>query len=400
MLDITEAESLIRENTCIADEIRCNLGEAVGAVLREDVAAERDQPPMDRVMMDGIAIRHQSWLAGQRAFSILGVQAAGQEPKSLEDPMGCIEVMTGASLPAGCDCVIPVERVSRRQDRALLEHGYQPEIHQFVHPQGSDYAAGAVLLRAGALLRSPEIAVLAATGRDQVWVTRRPRVSIISTGDELVSPGQVPARHQIYSSNDVAMAAALARFIDSPARTLHMPDDPAKLTHGIGQELELSDLLVLSGGVSMGKFDFLPRVLGELGVRQVFHKIRQRPGKPMWFGVGPAGQSVFALPGNPVSALTCLHRYVLPAIRNATGMQPAAPPTATLATAFDFAPDLACFLPVKIRYDSRGLLSAEPRPTNTSGDFSSLTGTDGFLELIRTRQHFPSGWTADFYPWL
>jgi len=399
MLDITQAESLIRENVVIAGEVRCKLGAAVGSVLREDVAADRDQPPMDRVMMDGIAIRHQSWLAGQRAFLILGVQAAGQTPTSLKDPLACIEVMTGASLPAGCDCVIPVERISRQQDRALLEDGYQPEIGQFIHPRGSDYRAGAMLLRAGTLLRSPEIAVLAATGRDQILVARRPRVSIISTGDELVSPGQVPAGHQIFSSNDSAMAAALAQIIDGPARALHVPDEPARLTHDIRQELERADMLVLSGGVSMGKFDFLPRVLGEVGVREVFHKIRQRPGKPMWFGIGPAGQAVFALPGNPVSALTCLHRYVLPAIRNAMGMRPPAPPRAALASAFDFPPDLACFLPVKIRYDSSGVLCAEPRPTNTSGDFSGLAGTDGFVELIRTQKHFPSGWTADFYPW-
>lgn len=400
MLDIVEAEALIREHVSPLDPVRCALSAAGGAVLREEISADRDQPPMDRVMMDGIAVRHRSWLEGQRAFAVAGVQAAGHAPSSLDDPLSCIEVMTGSCLPTGSDCVIPVERIRRQQDRALLEDGYRPEAGQFIHPRGSDYSAGDTLLRIGTLLRSPEISVLAANGRDTVLVSRRPRVSVISTGDELVPPGQPLASHQIHSSNDSAMAAALDHLAERPVRTINVPDDPARLVHDIARELKCSDVLVLSGGVSMGKFDFLPRVFREIGVTEIFHKIRQRPGKPMWFGLGPDGQPVFALPGNPVSALTCLHRYVLPAIRNAMAMRQPPPRRAALASSFEFAPDLACFLPVRIRYDSKGTVSAEPRPTNTSGDFSGLTETDGFLELIRTRQHFPAGWTAEFYPWL
>lgn len=400
MLDVARAETLIREHLIPLDSLRLRLDLAAGAVLAEDIFADRDQPPMDRVTMDGIAIRHQSWREGQRTFSILGIQAAGMPAVDLDDDQGCFEVMTGACLPTGCDCVIPVERVQRDGGRARLAAEYQPERGQFIHQRGSDYTAGTPLLAAGTLLRSPEIAVLAATGRDAVTVTQRPRISIISTGDELVAPGQPIASHQIRSSNDVAMAAPLTRIGVGPVRTLRIADDRAHLAHDIGRELEQSDILVLSGGVSMGKFDFLPEVFATLHVSQVFHRVRQRPGKPMWFGTGRRGQMVFALPGNPVSALTCLHRYVIPAISEAMAATDLPRPLAILGAAYEFLPHLSCFLPVKIRYDRGGQAVGEPCPTNTSGDFASLTRTDGFIELPAEMQHFPAGWAAPFYPWL
>jgi len=400
MLDVARAEALIREHLIPLETVRCRLDLAAGSVLAEDIVADRDQPPMDRVTMDGIAIRHQSWREGRRNFRILGTQAAGQPAVNLGDDQGCFEVMTGSCLPAGCDCVIPVERIQRDGEHARLAVEYEPERGQFIHPRGSDYAAGAPLLAAGTLLRSPDIAVLAATGKDAVTVTQRPRISIISTGDELVVAGQPVASHQIRSSNDVAMAAALHRIDLGPVRTLHVADNREHLAHDIGRELEQSDILVLSGGVSMGKFDFLPEVFAALGVSQVFHRVRQRPGKPMWFGTGPGGQMVFALPGNPVSAITCLHRYVIPAIHEAMAARDLPQALAVLGAAYEFSPDLSCFLPVKIRYDRDGRAIAEPCPTNTSGDFASLTRTDGFVELPAETQHFSEGWTAKFYPWL
>lgn len=400
MLDVARADALIKEHVRPLGTVRCPVGKAAGMVLAETVQADRDQPPMDRVMMDGIAIRHQAWLEGSRLFRILGTCAAGQPSVTLQDIQACFEVMTGACLPVGCDCVIPVERITREDGGARVEAGYDPAPGQFIHPRGSDYRTGTRLLHPGTLLRGAEMAVIAATGLESVVVARRPGVSIISTGDELVAAGQPVADHQVRSSNDVAMSASLARMGIEGIRSLRIADDQTRLLHDIGRELEDSEVLVISGGVSMGKFDFLPDVLRRLGVTQIFHRVRQRPGKPLWFGTTARGQAVFALPGNPVSALTCLHRYVLPAIRRAMNM--ADPPRlrAVLAAAFEFEPHLACFLPVKIRYDREGRVLAEPRPTNTSGDFASLTRTDGFVELTADRQHFPAGWNAEYYPWL
>ncbi len=399
MLDVARADTLIREHISPLGPRRCQIGQAAGMVLAETVEAERDQPPMDRVMMDGIAISHRAWQEGRRQFRVLGTQAAGHPAVALDDRQACLEVMTGACLPVGCDCVIPVERIERDGEHASVEADYEPAPGQFIHPRGSDYGAGTKLLRPGTLLRGAELAILAANGMESVMVARRPGVSIISTGDELVAAGRPVADYQVRSSNDTAMAASLARFGLDRIRTLRVADDEDRLLHGIGRELEESDLLVLSGGVSMGKFDFLPGVLDRLSVRQIFHKVRQRPGKPMWFGTTAAGKAVFALPGNPVSALTCLHRYVIPAIRRAMGGDPPLL-RATLAASYDFEPELSCFLPVKIGYDREGRVMAEPCPTNTSGDFASLTRSDGFVELPAEVRHFPPGWTADYYRWL
>jgi molybdopterin molybdotransferase len=159
------------------------------------------------------------------------------------------------------------------------------------------------------------------------------------------------------------------------------------------------DVVLITGGVSKGKFDFLPAELDAQGVRKIFHGVAQRPGKPLWFGLNPEGKPVFALPGNPVSAYTCLYRYVLPALQHASGQTPPAPRRAALAKAVTFKPKLGYFLPVRVASGGRGELLATPDPSNTSGDFSGLVGTDGFVELPADKTEFPAGTVAPFYPW-
>ena len=160
-----------------------------------------------------------------------------------------------------------------------------------------------------------------------------------------------------------------------------------------------TDVLVLSGGVSMGKADFVPDVLASLGVNVVFHKISQRPGKPMWFGIGPGGQVVFALPGNPVSSLVCCRQYVLPALFAASGRVPAKSYSAVLSEDVVFNPDLTCFLPVKTATDEAGAIRATPVVTNTSGDFAALSGTDGYVELPKEEINFPQGTAVRLHRW-
>jgi molybdopterin molybdotransferase len=163
--------------------------------------------------------------------------------------------------------------------------------------------------------------------------------------------------------------------------------------------LESNDVLILSGGVSMGKFDFVPQVLTELGVRCVFHKIQQRPGKPMWFGVRGDGKVVYALPGNPVSTIMCLHRYVLPGLQHAMQLAPPELETITLAADAKAHNELAVFMPIKLQHDATGALRALPRPTRGSGDFISLLGTDGFIELPPSEGMITTGTTVPLYRW-
>lgn len=397
-IDIAEAAALVSQHMPGWPAERVPLDEALGAVLREPVHAERDQPPFDRVMMDGLACRHAD-LAGEQALAVAGTQGAGQPVLALAAPGQCIAVMTGAALPAGADTIVPVERTRRDGERASVEPGYAAAPGQYIHRQGSDHRAGDRLLSPGIRIGPAELAILTIGGRADVAIGRWPRIALVSTGDELVEPGQPLARTQIRASNDRALGGALrARGFARLSRAL-LPDDPAVLEQRIGELWRDSDVLVLSGGVSMGEFDHVPRVLAALGMRLVFHKVLQRPGLPFWFGVAPDGKPVFALPGNPVSSLSCLVRYVIPGLWQALGAAPLPPPQVALAAGFDFAPDLGCLLPVRLVAGADGTRRAQPCPTNTSGDFTGLHGTDGFVELPRGQDHYPAGYVADFWAW-
>lgn len=398
-IDVAEAAALIRARMPRWPAVAVPLGEAAGEVLRETVVAERDQPPFDRVTMDGIALRHEGFARGRRRFRVTGTQGAGAAALAVASDDDCVEVMTGAALPTGADTIVPVERLRREGDEAVIEADYPAVAGQFIHRQGSDHRAGAELLGPGIVLGPPEMAILTIGGSATVRVARRPAIAVISTGDELVDPGTPITPAQIRSSNDRAILAALGGRGFRTTTRARLPDDPEILRREIGALLAGHDVLVLSGGVSMGQFDHVPRILAELGVAIVFHKVLQRPGLPLWFGLSADGKPVFALPGNPVSSLTCLVRYALPALVESLGVAPAPMRRVRLAREYRFAPDLTCFLPVVLAWDDDGHVTAEPRPTNTSGDFVGLKGTDGFVELPRGTDVFPAGYAADFHAW-
>lgn len=397
--DVGDAEALIRERIRALPAHRVALADAVGGTLREPVRAERDQPPFDRVTMDGIAIAFRDWQSGVRSFEVIGLQAAGAPPMTLSAPGQCVEIMTGAMLPAGADAVIPVERITREAGRANVEPNLDVSARQFIHPRGSDRPAGSPLLEPGTVLNPPEVAILASAGRAEVEVDVKPRVAVISTGDELVEPGQPVAAHQIRSSNEWAIAAALERRCRATVTRALLKDEREIMLERIAALHDENDVLVLSGGVSMGRYDLVPGVLEQLGVELVFHKIEQRPGRPMWFGMSRDAKPVFALPGNPVSTLVCLYRYVLPAIELALGRESPAHEIVRLAEDVRFEPDLTYFLPVMLRSAPDGVPLADPRPTNTSGDFVSLAGTTGFVELPRGDDVYARDLSVRLFRW-
>lgn len=371
---------------------------ADGRVLRQVVEAERDQPPFHRVMMDGIAISHTDFANGLRQFPIQGTQMAGEAAVTLQ-PGSCIEIMTGASLPVNADCIIPVERISVSDGMAILEDGYAAVAQQFIHPRASDHAAGSQLLAPGKLVSAMDIAVIASAGLTHVDVSRSPVVRVISTGNELVAAGEAIEPHQVRLSNGPAIQALLAQHGYPDCEHDHLLDERAVLRERIARHLNEADVVILSGGVSMGKADFVPEVLAELGVKKHFHRVSQRPGKPMWFGTGPDGQAVFALPGNPVSALVCCRHYVIPALAKASLAATQAPEFASLASDVTFKPDLTCFQPVRLISNAAGQVLAMPVKTNTSGDFTALSGSDGYVELVLGQSQFPSGTSVFLHRW-
>lgn len=398
MLTPAQAETLIEQHLACLPIESLPLTQAAGAVLRENIYAERDQPPFDRVAMDGIALATIGASGNAGRLRVCGTQNAGDPPQKLSDPGGCIEIMTGAMLPQGCDAVVPVEQIQRQGD--IAEIGRKPITPwQNVHRRGSDCRQGALLLSAGTRLTPPEVAIAASAGMARLRVSAQPMIVVISTGNELVEPGEQIAPHQVRRSNAYGITAALRQNGFTRVADDHVRDDEAQLTERLGFHLRTHDVLILSGGVSMGKLDLVPNVLENLGVNLVFHHVAQRPGKPMWFGVSQSGPAVFALPGNPVSTLVCLARYVLPALRAAMGQAPAETPRISLTAPAEVKVPLAYYLPVKLRSDDWGRTSAEPCPTNGSGDFTALAGTDGFVELPPGPNAFPKGFVARFFRW-
>ena len=399
MLTPAEADRLIGQHLqCLPIE-SLPLAQCAGAVLRENIYAERDQPPYDRVAMDGIALDSGAVGGGGRSFHIQATQAAGDAPLTLGAAADCIEVMTGAVLPAGCDSVVPVEQLTIADGEAQLAPDARIEPWQNVHRRGSDTRQGELLLRAGQRLRAPEIAIAASAGMARVRVASQPMLAVISTGNELIEPGEPVLAHQVRRSNAYAIVSALREHGFQRVADDHIRDDAGELRERLRFHLETHDVLVLSGGVSMGRFDLVPKVLGELGVRTIFHKVAQRPGKPLWFGVANSGAAVFGLPGNPVSTLVCLARYVLPALRGSLGQSPERAQRLALGAPVTVTPALTYFLPVRLEPDDWGRDWAVPAPTNGSGDFTALAGTDGFIELPPGPNTYAKGFVTRLYRW-
>jgi molybdopterin molybdotransferase len=399
VLEPAQADELIEQQLqCLPIE-SLPLAQCAGAVLRENVYAERDQPPFDRVSMDGIAVDSGAVRGGIRKLKIQATQAAGDPPLTLTDQGACIEVMTGAVVPSGCDSIVPVEQISIASGCAEIAADLNVEAGQNVHRRGSDSRQGALLLSSGSELRAPEIAIAASAGMARVRVSGQPMLAVISTGNELIEPGDPILPHQVRRSNAYAISAALRSHGFQRVADDHLLDDLAELRHRLKFHLETHDVLILTGGVSMGKMDLVPRALGELGVRTVFHKVAQRPGKPMWFGMSSGGTAVFALPGNPVSSIVCLTRFVLPALFTAMGRTRPLPEKMALGGPVNVGVSLTFFMPVRVEVDDWGRAWAVPKPTNGSGDFTALAGTDGFVELPPGPNVYPKGFVTRLHRW-
>lgn len=397
LISVAQAQALIAQHMPRFDSERVPLDEAAGRVLRQRVLAERDQPAFDRVMMDGIAVRCRAPM--QRRLRLAGLQLAGMGEHRLDDPEACIEVTTGAMLPAGSDCVIPVEQTRRDGEAYVLLEDYAPAKDQFIHPRGSDCRRGEVLLEEGARLRGPELGVLAANGVAEVEVTAVPSIAVVSTGDELVEVDAPLGPGQIRRSNDRALAATLRSHGLHRITLAQVVDDLQATTVALGELIERHRVVVLSGGVSMGQRDYVPAALEALGVRKVFHRVAQRPGKPMWFGVATNGHVVFGLPGNPVSALVGMTRYVRPAVEAAMGLTDAPVERVMLTEAVAVNTALTYFVPARVENDQLGRALATPTPVRTSGDFSSLPHTHGFVELTQGSSAVPAGTVVPFHRW-
>ncbi|MCB0384037.1 MAG: molybdopterin molybdotransferase MoeA, partial [Bdellovibrionales bacterium] len=399
MISVLEAQGLIFQATQLRPTAKADLHNPTYQVLAQDLCADSPLPPFDRVAMDGIAISMAGCEKNQTRFSIEGIQRAGEPQKKMESPTSALEVMTGAVLPAGCDTVIRYEDLKIENGVAEITDLRAMESGKNIHKKGSDHQKGEVIVPKGNLLTGPVWAVAASVGCDPVEVVSRPKVAVVSTGDELVDPKCQPESHQIRRSNSFAIQASLYSRGYCEVDVFHLPDQVEVVTRELDRCLSKYDVLIMTGGVSMGKFDFIPAALRDLKVREVFHKVKQKPGKPFWFGVSAENKPVFALPGNPVSSLICLHRYVLPALDRAMGLAEKCHEYAVLQEEVVFKKPLALFQPIKLKFSPEGQILATPVRGNGSGDFSSLALSDGFVELPDNKESFAKGEAYALFRW-
>jgi len=395
MITVEEAEKIILAQATDygAEIIPFEL--ALGRVLAENIKADRDLPPFDRVTMDGIAVNYDAVADGISTFKIKATQAAGDEPVEIEENDECVEIMTGAMLPASADTIIRYEDLSLRAGLATLVT-QEVKRGQNIHYKGKDKKHNDQVAGIGQVITPALISMVASVGETELRVKKLPRVVIISSGDELVEVDQIPSPYQIRRSNNYTVKAVLQQH-NIEANMLHLPDDPEVIKKQLKTCLENYDVLLLSGGISMGKFDYMPKALEELHVESFFYKVQQRPGKPFWFGKHNKGPLVFAFPGNPVATFMCLHRYFLPWLNASVGKEPQITMRAVLNNRVSFHHPLKYFLQVKLHQNEYCQLVATPVEGNGSGDFANLTDTDAFMELPAQRNEFKKGEVFKIY---
>ena len=391
MISVSKATEIVLNNLFEPGIVAVKLADACGRVLQEEVRADRDFPPFNRVTMDGIAYQYESWKKTKKGMAVEGVQMAGTPQLTLQNTNACLEVMTGAMLPENTDTVTRYEDVefSEENGQKVAKITEPPKAGQDIHLQGIDRKKGEVLLSPGQKLGPAEIAVAATVGKTILKVSAWLRIALVTTGDELVSVAETPKPYQIRQSNVYALQAALDT-LNIPAQLLHFPDNKEATIKGIRQALTENDVLILSGGVSKGKRDYVPEALEACGVNKHFHKVEQRPGKPFWFGTTTGGKAVFALPGNPVSTFMCFYKYIRPWLLRSAGLPEASSLSAILQEDVQFEAPLTYFLQVKLSIEG-GQLRAQPMQGHGSGDFANLMLCDGFLELPPGQNHFKSG---------
>jgi len=361
--------------------------DALGLVLAQEVKTDREYPPFDRSTRDGYAVRSGEVKLGAQLKCVGEIKAGDTVTEALSAGT-CVQIMTGAAVPAGADAVVMIEYTQREGNLVRFERAAQAG--QNIVPRGSEARAAQTILKPGMRLGFAELALAAQVGATQLQCAKRPRVAILSTGDEVVLIDQQPGSFQIRNSNSVSLAAQVRIAGGAPIVLGNAPDRVEDLGEKIERGLK-EDALVLTGGVSMGKYDLVESVLKALGAEFFFDAVAIRPGKPAVFAICQ-GKPVFGLPGNPVSTMVTFQLFVTPAIDLLSGADAHPLPLveARLAQALNERPGLTHFLPARIEWHG-----AEPQVSGLkwqgSGDIAALAGANCFLVVPAERGKIASG---------
>jgi molybdopterin molybdotransferase len=369
--------------------------QALGRVLAENIAADRNYPPFNRSTRDGFAVRSADTSHAGAKLRLIGESRAGTAFHGTVEPGTCVQIMTGAALPRGADAVVMIEHVRIDGDTVVFGQPAQPH-HNFVLA-GSETRAGEVVVKAGTKLGYAEVAMAAQVGRSRIIVSKRPRVAILSTGDEVVVVDQTPGPFQIRNSNTVSLAAQVALAGGEPILLGIAPDEVGQLRVLIERGLE-ADMLVLTGGVSVGKYDLVEQVLRELGAEFFFDALAIRPGKPAVFG-WCKGKPVFGLPGNPVSTMVTCELIVVPGIELMSGHKPEPLPLfkAKLVHPIEQRAALTHFLPARVTWPS-GEPTVSILHWEGSGDIGAVVRSNCFLVVHEAKLKLAAGEWVDVLP--
>jgi len=392
MISVKEAQELVLQRASLFLVETIDIEQAYGRTLAEDMVADRDYPPFNRAAMDGYAFRSKE-ASEVTEWEITGDLFAGHQWDKAIEKGQCIKIMTGATTPSELDCIVQVELASVANGKVSFPNA-PTRPWQNIARKGEDCASGDRILKAGTQLYPTEIATLAVLGKKEIKVLRNPKLAILSTGDELVPVGDPVSPFQIRDSN----AHSLTAFFQS----LHIPishkaivkDTPEMLEEAL-QKVISYDIIILSGGVSMGDADYVPGILQKIGIQKVFHKVQLRPGKPLWFGQNPNGGVVFGLPGNPLSCQVCFKLFIEPYVRKCAGLESKNQLVYPIAFAKKKKVKLDEYFPVELQ---NGVLY--PIRFNGSGDITSTLGSTGLALHPIHVEDLPEGTLLEYISWV
>lgn len=380
MISTDDALRIVLESVAPLGVERVTILDALGRVLAEEIRSSRDIPGFDNSAMDGYAVRAADIATASDAhpvrLTVVETVPAGRMPTHQVGPGQCARTMTGAPIAPGADAIVQVERT--RGDGSTVEILAPAEAAAFIRPRGEDLRAGEPVMAPGKTLSPADLGTLASLSRSMVGVYRKPRVAIVATGDELVDIDQIPTGAQVVNSSAYALSGAI-REAGGEAVILRVARDTKGEVRERLEEAMAFDVVLSTGGVSVGQFDFVKGVLDDLGMRTLFHGVAQRPGRPLKFGTIGA-RPVFGLPGNPVSTLVCFYLYVGPALRRMGGRAEVGLVRVCVRCAADIklANNLTEFVRVKLERQGGEYLAA-PTGNQGSGILSSLSRADGLL---------------------
>ncbi len=395
MITVEEAKNIIFNQQLVRKIEEVDFEKSMGCTLAEDIVAESAMPPFNRVTMDGIAIHFLDYTQGIRSWIVVQTQYAGQETTTISKVGECVEIMTGAVLPNGCDTIIRYEdlneSINSNKEKVFELSDVDVKQGQNIHVLGSDKKQGDIILQKGQVIGATDIALLATVGMQKVFIYKKLSIVVIATGDELTNINETPSTYQIRASNHLMIAAVLsAQGFDCDSFLRR--DDLGQLQELLEKCLQQYDIIVLTGAVSKGKADFIPAILANLSVTKLFHGVAQRPAKPFWFG-RKAQCLVFAMPGNPVSAAVCTYVYLLPFIDKQQGIK-RIHFKCKVDKEINFKPAYTYFMQAKVKQTSDRNLMATPYLGNGSGDLTNLAEVNAFIALPANQENFN---TQDFY---